>query len=141
MRTRISVVAFPLLLTSLAACARTTVKPFIGSVPFAGVSSYDAVPPESVVVYRTAAEILSPFEHLAIVSARGDFVLLGEEELVQSLRREAGRLGANGLLVAGVVSPRGVRTVTGAIIGGEDALRRGEGVAIRVRPDSATQRR
>ena len=123
-----------LLATSVAGCVRTA------AMPFDGVARYPALPPDSVVVYQSPETVPAPFEQLAIVSAKGDFTMFEEEDLVRALRKEAGELGANGLLLATVRSPGTGGKIMGVLFGGEHGLRRGQAVAIRVRPDSAPPR-
>ena len=120
-------------LTSLAGCVKTTVT------PFTGVASYGVVSPESVMVYRDPGLIPAPYKELGVVSAHGDFTTFGEADIVKALRVEAGKLGANGLLLAEIKSPRGAGKVAGVLFGGEHALRRGQALAIRIQTDSASR--
>ena len=130
MRRPISLVVRFFVVLAMAGCVRTAVT------PFATGPRYPALPLDSVVVYTDPAAVPGTFEQLAIVSAKGDFTLYEEADLVRALRKEAGELGANGLLLAGVRSPSGTQRVVGVLFGGEHGLRRGQAVAIRVRPDS-----
>ncbi|HEX3156926.1 MAG TPA: hypothetical protein VHQ45_00285 [Gemmatimonadaceae bacterium] len=134
MRTLIRAGALALTAVALTACIKTTVT------PFAGKPAYGALPPDSVTIYRDAKAVPAPYEQLGVVSAQGDFTTFSEDDVVQALRKEAGRLGGNGLLLADMQSPRGAGKALGVVFGGDLALRRGQAVAIRVRADSTVVR-
>lgn len=127
-RRRLGILAFSV----LTACApRTTVTP-LGSAPRAA-----PLPADSVTIYRQPSEVPGPYTQIAIVSARGDFTTVSATRIVRALRKEAGRLGANALLLGDVAAPAGARKVGGLLFGGSLALREGQAVAIRVGPTSS----
>ena len=138
MRPRFTPVALAVATASavvLGACARATVT----SSPLADAPRRPAVHPDSVVVYRRANDVPGPYAEVALVSARGDFTVVSDGAVVRALRKEAGRLGANGLLLAGVQAPHGVAKVAGVLYGGPLASREGQAVAILVARDTAAR--
>lgn len=85
-----------------------------------------AVAPESVAVLRSDAGI-ARFEEIATVRASGDGRYVGEVQLIAKLREQAGRLGANALIVDSLMLPSAGRALLGYFIG---VTARAEGRAV-----------
>jgi hypothetical protein len=65
-----------------------------------------AVDPETVVIYRTADQVPSTYDEIALVFAEGDHTFTKEERLYSTMRKKAATLGANALILDSVVEPQ-----------------------------------
>jgi len=65
-----------------------------------------AVDPETVVIYRTADQVPSAYDEIALVFAEGDHTFTKEERLYSTMRKKAATLGANALILDSVVEPQ-----------------------------------
>lgn len=94
------------------------------------------VPAEEVAIYRTADQIPGRYEEVALLNASGDASMTNESQLFRAMRRKAGQLGANAIILDAVSEPGAGTRVAAAVLGvGVD--RRGKAVAVYVLPDSA----
>jgi hypothetical protein len=101
---------------------------------------YAPVPEDSVQVFFTEQEITDKgyrYERVALIYASGSAEYTSESGMVKKLRREAAKLGANGIVLNPIREPGAGAKVVGAIFG-IGTQRKGEVVAIRwwVRADS-----
>jgi hypothetical protein len=95
------------------------------------------VPQEEVVVYRTAAQVPRRYEEVALLNAKGEASWTNEEKMFNSMRKKAGEMGANGIILDAISEPGAGAKVAGAILG-TGAERKGKAIAIYVFPaDSA----
>lgn len=69
-------------------------------------------------------------DRIAILAAEGDEELTSEGQMIDKLREEAGKLGANAIVLNHVEEPGGGERVVAAATG-DSAERRGQAVAIR----------
>jgi len=69
-------------------------------------------------------------DRVAILAAEGDEGLTSEGQMIDKLREEAGKLGANAIILSSVEEPGGGERVVAAAVGGS-AERRGQAIAIR----------
>lgn len=91
---------------------------------------------KSVVVYRTAEQVPGEFEEVAILTGKGSEDWVDEEDVMNSMKKKAASLGANGIILNS--SEEGaIQRSTGGLFT-EDQLR-GQSVAIYVRSSSETQ--
>jgi len=65
-----------------------------------------AVDSETVVIYRTANQVPSAYDEIALVLAEGDHTFTKEERLYRLLRKKAVILGANALILDSIVEPQ-----------------------------------
>jgi hypothetical protein len=94
------------------------------------------VPADRVAIYRTADQVPGKYEEVALLSSSGDYSMTSEEEMYKSMRKKAGELGANAVILDAVSEPSTGGKVAHAIfgVGGE---RTGKALAIYVLPTEA----
>ena len=91
------------------------------------------VPREEVRVFFADDE-LPPHVRMAILNARGDSEFTNQAQMIDKLREEAGRLGANAVVLDELREPSAGERAVNAFFGGRaSGTRRGGAVAIRVR--------
>jgi hypothetical protein len=92
------------------------------------------VDPENVVLYRTAEQVPGRYEEIAILHSEGEASWTNEEGMYNSMRKKAGELGANAVILEAVEEPSAGAKVAGAFLG-TGAERKGKAIAIYVFPD------
>ncbi|MGH7717473.1 MAG: hypothetical protein ACREON_01335 [Gemmatimonadaceae bacterium] len=92
-----------------------------------------SVPPDRVAIYRSAAQVPGRYEEVALLSSSGDHSLTSEEQMFQSMRKKAGELGANAVVLDAMSDPGTGAKVAQAFLG-TSADRRGKAIAIYVFP-------
>lgn len=90
-----------------------------------------ATMPDSVVIYRTAAQVPGPYRELALLDSVGDANATNQSMMYRSMRSEAAKIGANGIILDSTTEPSAAAQVAGAIFG-VGANRRGRAVAVLV---------
>jgi hypothetical protein len=101
------VISFLLALSALVGCVATRATPLGAPV------SRPAVPADSVVVYRTVDQVPGKYTEIAMVEADGGNLYAGNA-LLAALRKKAGALGANGIVLLSSREPTsGSARVTG----------------------------
>jgi uncharacterized lipoprotein YajG len=93
------------------------------------------VAPSAVRIYRTADQVGRPFEEIALLNSTGESNLTDENDLFESMRKKAGELGANGVILDAVNEASAGAKVAAAIFG-TGTQRKGRAIAIYVLPDS-----
>lgn len=96
------------------------------------------VSPDQVRIYRTAAQVTGKYEELALLNSTGESSWTNEQAMLESMRKKAGELGANGVILDAVTEPGAGVKVAAAFLG-VGAQRKGKAVAIFVLPDSTTK--
>lgn len=89
----------------------------------------DPIERDDVYVFFAYDEICE-HDRIAILAAEGDEDLTSEGQMIDKLREEAGRLGANAIVLNYVEEPGGGERVVAAATG-DSAERRSQAVAIR----------
>jgi len=90
---------------------------------------YQPIPRDDVYVFFPYDDVCE-HDRIAILAAEGDEGLTSEGQLIDRLREEAGKLGANAIILNGVMEPGdGERLVAAHSL--DSADRRGQAVAIR----------
>lgn len=97
-----------------------------------------AVLPENVRIYRTAAQVQGKYEELALLNSTGESNWTNEQNMLESMRKKAGALGANGVILD-AISEAGAGAKVAAAVFGTGTERKGRAIAIFVFPDSATK--
>lgn len=117
--------ALPLLLLVLpvAGCVYTSVTRVGAPV------SRPVVALDSVVVYRTADRVPGKYEEVALLNSSGSTGWTSEETMYRDMRKRAGLLGANGIILDGISEPSAGAKVAGAFLG-VPAERKGKAIAI-----------
>lgn len=88
------------------------------------------VPRDDVQVYF-AGDSIPPHERIAILSGSGDDTMTNQGQLIDKLREEAGKLGANAIILNDVKEASTGAKVAQAILG-TSAERKGEAIAVYV---------
>ena len=86
------------------------------------------VPTMSVQVYF-ADDSIPTHERIAILNAKGDESLTDEGEMIDKLRQEAGKLGANAIILNQIKNPGTGERIAAAVFG-VSAQRRGQALAV-----------
>lgn len=130
------VVGTIVLATAVAACVSTNVTTLVAPEKYPPVSA------DSVQVFFSEQEIRDKgyeFERVALIYATGSAEYTSESGMVNKLRREAGKRGANGIILEPIREPGAGAKIVGALLG-TGTQRKGQVVAVRwwVPSDSTT---
>ena len=91
------------------------------------------VPEDQVAVYRTAAQVPGRYEEVALLNAKGEASWTNEEKIFNSMRKKAGEIRANGIILDAINEPGAGAKVAGAVLG-TGVERKGKAIAIYVFP-------
>ncbi len=94
------------------------------------------VPAEQVRIYRLASQVPGRYDELALINSEGAHGMTNEKKMLESMRRKAGELGANALILEAITEPSAGAKVAATVFG-VSAERKGKAVAIYVHADSA----
>ena len=87
------------------------------------------VPEQDVYVFLPSDSIAPSCERVAILNAQGPTDFTDETQMIDRMREEAGKLGANAILLQGIEDPSGAERFAGALFGtGSD--RDGQSIAL-----------
>jgi hypothetical protein len=89
-----------------------------------------------VAVYRTADQVPGKYQEVALLNATGESSWTNEAKMINSMRKKAGELGANGIILDAISEPSAGVKVAAAFLG-TPAERKGKAIAIYVFVDSA----
>ena len=92
-------------------------------------ASRPVVPPDQVMIYRTADQVPGKYEEIALITAKGSAGWTNEEMMFKELRKRAGKLGANGIIFDALSEPSAGAKIAGAFLG-VGAERQGKVIAI-----------
>ena len=83
-----------------------------------------------------------PYDYyeVALITSEGNSVYIGNGDLLKSIRNQAARLGANGIVVDALGATHATVKVVGAALGSNDAERKGRAIAIWMPSDTARVR-
>lgn len=87
-----------------------------------------------VIVYRTADQVPSKYEEIALLSSTGDSMWTSEKMMWESMKKKAGRLGANAIILDAMSEPSAGAKVASMIFFVAGAERKGKAIAIYVFP-------
>lgn len=87
-----------------------------------------------VVVYRSADQVPGKYEEIALLSSTGNTALTSEKTMWNSMRKEAGKFGANAIILDAMSEPSAGAKVAAAFLLGTGAERKGKAIAIYVLP-------
>jgi len=96
----------------------------------------DAVP-----VYPSSADVPYDYYEVALISAEANSVYNGNGDLLKSVRNQAARVGANGVVVDSLRATHATVKILGAAVGGKDAERKARAIAIWMPSDTARVRK
>jgi hypothetical protein len=91
------------------------------------------VPAQEVRIYRTASQVPGKYEEIALLNSSAPTGWTNEESMFKSMRQEAGKIGANAIILDAITEPSAGAKVAGALIG-IAAERKGKAIAIFVTP-------
>lgn len=94
-----------------------------------------AVDPASVALYRNADQVGRPYTEVALLNSSGDSMWTTEQKMFESMRKEAAKLGADGVILDALKEPNLAIKVAAAILH-VSAPRKGRALAIRTAPES-----
>lgn len=114
------------LVVMLVGCVTTNV------IPLAGNNVHPALQPSDVDVFVAENDIPFPYEKVAFISAEGSSTWTNEKEMVEAAKKEAAKLGANGIVIGQILEPSAGAKVAGAIFG-VSAERKGRLLAVYVK--------
>jgi len=99
-----------------------------------GLTLRPMVLPEQVRIFRTFKQVPGKYEEVALLSATGESNWTDEATMLQSLRKKAGDIGANAI-VLNVIEEASAGAKVAAAIFGTGTQRKGRAVAIYVFPE------
>ena len=96
------------------------------------VAAYPPVSPDAVRIFTSEAELDSlTYVRVAIIEATGSGEYTSQTDMLAAMRKKAGELGANGVILPQINEPGAGAKVAGAIFG-TGTQRKGNAVAIRI---------
>lgn len=95
----------------------------------------DAVP-----VFADNEHVPYDYYEVALITAEGNSVYSGNGDLLKSMRGQAARLGANGIVIDALGATHATVKIVGAALGSNDAERKGRAIAIWMPSDTARVR-
>jgi hypothetical protein len=96
------------------------------------------VPADSVAVYRTADQVPGRYEEVALLNSTGESHWTNEAAMFESMRKKAGQMGANAIILDAINEASAGAKVAAAVLG-TGTERKGRSVAVFVYPDSTTR--
>jgi len=91
------------------------------------------IPADQVAVYRTADQVPGKYEEVALLNGRGDSMWTSESGMFRRMKKKAGRLGANAIILDALSEPTAAAKIAGAVLG-VGVERKGRAIAIFVYP-------
>jgi hypothetical protein len=92
-----------------------------------------SIPADQVVVYRTADQVPGKYEEIALLNSTGSSGWTTEAGMFDSMKKKAGSLGANAIILDAVSEPGAGAKIAAAFLG-LSAERKGKAIAIFVFP-------
>ncbi|HEX6626977.1 MAG TPA: hypothetical protein VF105_03385 [Gemmatimonadaceae bacterium] len=96
---------------------------------------------DAVTVFPARDKVPYDYYEVALITAEGNSVYVGNGDLLKSIRNQAASVGANGVVVDSVGATHATVKVLGAAVGGKDAERKARAIAIWMPADTARVRR
>lgn len=90
----------------------------------------------AVAVYRTANQVPGRYEEVALLNSSGESSWTNEEKMLNSMRKKAGQMGANAIILDAISEPGAGAKVAAAVLG-VGTERKGKAIAIYVLPTAA----
>lgn len=95
---------------------------------------------DSVVIYSSADKVPGKYDEVALLNSKGDESMTNERKMYESMRKEAAKLGANGVILQETKDP-GTGSKVAHMLIGTSSNRQGKSMAIYVWPAAATASR
>lgn len=80
-------------------------------------SKRPAITPDKVVIYTSADKVPGKYEEVAILSSQGAYTVAHDEVFYESFRKEAAKIGANGVILSTIEDPTTGQKVGSAVLG------------------------
>jgi hypothetical protein len=111
MRKRMQSVGILALMLSLSACISTN------AVRLGQPGQFPEVHQDSVRVFLTEADVKEDFDKVALINAEGNYTYATDEKMINAMRKKAGKLGANAIILGEFKDPSTVEKIADAVIG------------------------
>lgn len=112
----------------------------VSAVKLGTVTERPPIPADEVIVYRTADQVPFEYEEIALLTAKGEAGWTDEEDMFNAMRKKAGKLGANAIILDAISEPSAGAKIAGAVLG-TGAERKGKAVAIFVHKDKSIEKK
>lgn len=93
--------------------------------------------PSAIKLYTTPDRVGQPYREVAVLNAKGESNFSDEGDMVESMRKKAAEVGANGIIMGGIDEPSALTKVIGQVAN-TGSQRKGKALAIYVPSDSTT---
>ena len=97
-----------------------------------------AIAPDQVAIYRTADQVRGQYEEVALLNASGEASWTNEEKMMNSMKKKAGEMGANAIILDAISEPSAGAKIAGAFLG-TGSQRKGKALAIYILPDTTSR--
>lgn len=87
--------------------------------------------PDQVKVYLSEKDVPGKYEKVALINAKGNYSVTNESKMINEMKKEAAKLGANGIIIEKIKDPKTLAKVANAFLG-TGANRKGKVLAIYV---------
>jgi len=94
----------------------------------------------AVPVYASSDKVPYDYYEVALITAQANSVYNGNGDILKSVRNQAARVGANGVVIDSLATTHATVKVLGAALGGHDAERKASAIAIWMPSDTARVR-
>jgi hypothetical protein len=94
----------------------------------------------AVPVYTSRDKVPYDYYEVAMISAEANSVYNGQGDILKSVRNQAARVGANGVVIDSLGTTHATVKILGAALGGRDAERKASAIAIWMPSDTARVR-
>jgi len=119
----------PLVAVAVLGCVRTNASLLDPTLKLAPVC------PDGVVVFTDSSKVGKPYREVAVLNSRGDNNMTSESGMINSQRKKAAELGANGVILGQMKDASTSAQVFQALLG-TSANRKGGAIAIYIPSDS-----
>jgi len=92
------------------------------------------VPMEEVAVYMNPGSVPGKYEEVALLNSTGDAMWGGEAKMIKSMKKKAGKIGANAIILNDIDEPKAIEKIIGSYLG-TITQRKGKALAIYLVPD------
>jgi len=94
-----------------------------------------AVCPDGVLIFTDSSKVGKPYQEVAVLNSKGSYEYTNERKMIESQRKAAAKLGANGVILGTMQDPGTGAKVWNALLG-TPANRQGKAIAIFIPGDS-----
>ena len=115
------------MLAGLAGCVHTNAT-ILSTTPRPEVAT------SAVVLYTAADKVPGKYDEIALIDSKGSDQWVSEHKMLESIRKQAGKVGANGVILQAETEPGTGAQVAHALLG-TSADRHGKALAIFVYPN------